>query len=137
MILKSPTNKSRIRNSTVAAKPLIGKQEWIMTGSGEWVKESPARRCSVPEFVSKLGHGRAAEVYLVRDTMTGELCAEKLFSAKRSFSELGRDVIYWACFQAPFPYHTKESAIRASLYRRKVLLDLTEFWDCMDKCAQN
>ena len=80
------------------------------------------------EFLANLGSGRAAEVHLVRHIETGEIYAEKLFGTKQNLPEMGRDAIYLACFQAPFPYHTKENAIRAALYRRKVLWDLTEFW---------
>ncbi len=80
------------------------------------------------EFLAGLGKGRAAEVHLVKDLQTGELYAEKIFKARRSSSELGRDIIYWFCFQAPFPYSAKEDAIRATVFRRKVLRELTEIW---------
>ncbi len=80
------------------------------------------------EFVRNLGSGRAAEVQLVKNTLTGELYAEKLFNSKKSVAELGRNFIYWTCFQSAFPYNSKDNAIKASMFRRKVLRELTEFW---------
>jgi len=64
----------------------------------------------------------------VRDARTGKLYAEKVFHTKQSLSQLGRGLMYGACFQAPPPYGAKESAIRAALFRRKVLHELGEFW---------
>ena len=80
------------------------------------------------ESLACLGKGRAAEVRLVRHIETGRTYAEKLFGSSRSLPEMGRNAIHMACFQAPFPYNSKENAIRAALYRRKVLRDLTQFW---------
>ncbi|UCG83379.1 MAG: hypothetical protein JSW38_00715 [Dehalococcoidia bacterium] len=80
------------------------------------------------EFMTELGRGKAAVVHLVRDVSSEKKYAEKIFKTKRSFSSLFRDVIYSICFQAPFPYGSKESATKAAMYRRKALRYLTEFW---------
>ena len=124
----SATKKKTRQNHSAYTKHLIAQHRW-----GKGVRDSHAVKSTIPEditpeFVSYLGAGRAAEVYLVRDPQTGHLYAEKLFQAKGSLSETGRDIIYWACFQAPFPYHTKEHAIKAAMFRRRVLRELTEFW---------
>ena len=80
------------------------------------------------EFISELGQGKAAVVNLVRDSGTEKKYAEKVFKTKRGCSSFFRDIIYSLCFQAPFPYGSKESATKAALYRRKVLRELSEFW---------
>lgn len=80
------------------------------------------------ETVTILGSGRAAEVRLVRDTVSGQVYAEKAFKRNNGLSRLGRDILYRACFQAPHPYGTRTSALRAALQRRKVHRDLTQFW---------
>jgi len=81
-----------------------------------------------PVSLARLGGGKAAQVHKVRDTATGELYAEKRFETRRNLSQLFRNLIYWLCFQAPFPYGTRRNAVKAALFRRKVLRDLTEFW---------
>jgi hypothetical protein len=80
------------------------------------------------KFITELGRGKAAVVHLVRDVSSDKKYAEKIFRTKRSLSSLFRDVIYGICFQAPFPYGSKESATKAAMYRRKVLRYLTDFW---------
>lgn len=80
------------------------------------------------EFLARLGGGRAAEVYLVRDNRTGKLYAEKVFKTQQGLSTSARGLVYRIFFQAPPPYEARESAVRASLFRRKVLRDLTELW---------
>ncbi len=80
------------------------------------------------EKLADLGAGRAAQVSLVRDTQTGKRYAEKTFKSEQGFSRLFRDLLYRLCFQSPFPYRAKQAAIKACLFRRKVLRDLTEFW---------
>ncbi|NQT74010.1 MAG: hypothetical protein HQ553_14800 [Chloroflexi bacterium] len=122
---KSTVSKPKTRERTALTKRLIAEHRWTSRSDHS---QTPFEVPLNPEFVGYLGSGRAAEVHLVRDTATGELYAEKLFQAKESLSEMGRNLIYLACFQAPFPYHTKEHAIRASKFRRNVLKDLTEFW---------
>ena len=122
---KSSVSKPNTRERTALTKRLIAEHRW--TARSEY-PHPPFEEPLNPEFVGYLGSGRAAEVHLVRDTATGKLYAEKLFQAKQSLSEMGRNLIYLACFQAPFPYHTKAHAIQASKYRRNVLIDLTEFW---------
>ena len=122
---KSTVSKPKTRDRTALTKQLIAEHRWRTRSDHP---QTPFKEPQNPEFVSYLGGGRAAEVHLVRDVATGELYAEKLFQAKQSLSEMGRDLIYLACFQAPFPYHTKKHAIEASKYRRNVLKDLTEFW---------
>ena len=91
-------------------------------------EQHPSKDDSNLESITELGQGKAAVVNLVMDSSTGRKYAEKVFKSGRSFSRIFRDVIYFCCFQAPFPYGTNESATRAAFYRRKVLRDLTEFW---------
>lgn len=125
MIDKSTVSKPKTQGRTAHTKRLIAEHRWnTLSGHLPTSFKEPQN----PEFVRYLGSGRAAEVHLVKDTATGELYAEKLFQAKHSLSEMGRNLIYFACFQAPFPYHTKEHAIKASIFRRNVLKDLTEYW---------
>jgi len=80
------------------------------------------------EFLARLGTGKAAEANLVRDTRTGKLYVEKAFKTEPGLSQLIRDLAYWACFQAPYPYEVNNSAAHAALFRRKVLRELTELW---------
>jgi len=80
------------------------------------------------EFLARLGSGKAAEANLVRDAGTGMLYVEKAFKTEAGLSRLIRDVVYRACFQAPYPYEVNGSAAYAALFRRKVLRELTEFW---------
>ncbi|MFC2009493.1 hypothetical protein ACFLT3_01035 [Chloroflexota bacterium] len=80
------------------------------------------------DLLERLGDGRAAQVYLVSDRRDSTLYAEKVFKARGGLSKLARELVYMACFQAPFPYRTRGSAVRAALFRRKVLHELTRFW---------
>ncbi|MBT4511216.1 MAG: hypothetical protein HOC20_03250 [Chloroflexi bacterium] len=122
------TKNNNDRNNSVHTNHPIAQHRWNKGVYDPHTEKTPALQDIAPEFVSYLGAGRAAEVHLVRDRRTGRLYAEKLFQAKGSLSEAGRDIIYWACFQAPFAYHTKENAIKAAMFRRIVLRELTELW---------
>ncbi len=70
------------------------------------------------EHINKLGDGRAADVHLVRNRDSGAKYAEKHFKRNR---------VYELAFQGP-GYETDFDAVRSALYRRKILVDLTELW---------
>ncbi|MGH8058001.1 MAG: hypothetical protein ACREOH_12325, partial [Candidatus Entotheonellia bacterium] len=80
------------------------------------------------EKSTNLGRGRGARVDLVRDLRTGRLIAEKVFTAGGGLSSLITKVLYWLCFQSPFPYRTTARAVWTAYFRRKALRLLTEYW---------
>ena len=84
-----------------------------------------------PEHVIRvLGSGRGAEARLVafrnghdgRKDNTGAEWVEKVFRP----GHLTR-LIYWLCFQSPFPYRASQDAVLAAYYRRKVVAKLLRF----------
>jgi hypothetical protein len=92
--------------------------------------QSIIRTDSPDHVIRVLGSGRGAEARLVafhngrngRNENDGSEFVEKVFRPGR----LTR-LIYWLCFQSPFPYRASQDGVLAAYYRRKVVAKLLRF----------